>query len=106
MGVLEHPGRPVPPRILLLSRLSGVAVAVGYFVVFDVHPLRLIVFLFLPLAIVCFPNRMASATGRLTVAQRVDRPSPPRPLLVLAWALLLFPLWVLPALALFRTPGG
>ncbi len=95
MGVQRHPGRRVPGRVVALSRLLSAGVAIAYFFVLDVHPLRVAMVIVLPLAAAWFPNTLAAATGRLSITHDVSRMSPPRPLLLLAWMLLLLPIWAI-----------
>src|SRR5262245_26976982 len=102
MGMAGHPGVPVSERVIGWSRCLSAIVAISYSVLLGAPPFRLLAFLVLPMSIAWFPNQVASATGSLGVLQRVTRPSPPLPLLILAWVLLLFPLWITPVAALAR----
>lgn len=103
MEVPRHPGAPVTRRALTLSRIATVLVVIGYFwVVFPNPPFGLMAFLILPVAGTCFTNTVAAATGRLSVSERVSRPSRPRPLMVVSWLVLLLPVWSTALILLFR----
>ena len=89
---------PVGSGLVALSRLGCLAVSAAYFFLTPstgeaTH--RLIAFLALPVAVASFPNQFARASGRLALAVRVRRPSPPRLLLLAAWLLLLVPVILL-----------
>jgi hypothetical protein len=92
---LASAGRAVPNSLVWISRIGSLAVASYYWYLtgFVQHSLlQLALSLFLPIAVVWFPNQLARATGRLGVSPKITIASPPRAVLALGWVILLVPI--------------
>jgi len=99
------PSRQVGFRLLWASRLLFVAVLAIYWSwrSFAAASLpRLLLGVWLPGAVVLFPNELSRAVGRLGVTTRIDQPSPPRIALAFAWFILALPLLASLARSLLR----
>jgi hypothetical protein len=88
--------RQVPQWVIWVSRIAAAPIVLYYAgrIGLNWNLIYLAGFVLLPLAVVCFPNFISEVRGRFSVGQVVDKPSPPRLALLLAWLVLLVPVLV------------